>query len=366
MCSSDLDVPGGDTHPLPRNPPVSAQFPGFGSYGVMDPSINSPRVQQWNATFERQFGAAWQASISYIGSYADRLWGQVHLNPGNFLGTGPCTIAGVSYPSCSVAGNVDRRRTLFLENPTNGQWFGYIVKYSDVGTQRYRGMKLSFRRRAADGISLQGNYTLSHCEADTDVTGGFGQFNTGYQKPNDPSFDRGNCSQNRRQIGNLSVGAAMPRFSNAALRAVASDWRLSGIVNARTGAWLTVTTANDIAGTGITNQRVNQVSDNVYGEKSLNSYLNPAAFALPAAGTLGNHQINSIEGPGFWTVDLAVSRLVSLASTKQLELRVEIFNLFNNFNWGLPVTNFNAGTFGKITTAGGDPRIMQFGLKYGF
>ena len=93
---------------------------------------------------------------------------------------------------------------------------------------------------------------------------------------------------------------------------------------------------------------------------------NPAAFALPAAGTLGNHTINSIEGPGFWTVDLAISRLVSLASTKQLELRVEIFNLFNNFNWGLPVTNFNAGTFGKITTAGGDPRIMQFGLKYGF
>ena len=128
-----------------------------------------------------------------------------------------------------------RSRTLFLENPTNGQWFGYIVKYSDVGTQSYRGMKLSFRRRAADGISLQGNYTLSHCEADTDVTGGFGQFNTGYQKPNDPSYDRGNCSQNRRQIGNLSVGAAMPRFSNAALRAVASDWRLSGIVNAQIG-----------------------------------------------------------------------------------------------------------------------------------
>ena len=75
--------------------------------------------------------------------------------------------------------------------------------------------------------------------------------------------------------------------------------------------WLTVTTANDIAGTGIVNQRVNQVSDNVYGEKSINSYLNPSAFALPAAGTLGSHKINSIEGPGFWTVDVAVSRLVS-------------------------------------------------------
>jgi hypothetical protein len=290
----------------------------------------------------------------------------VHLNPGNFLGTGPCTIAGVAYPSCSVPGNVDRRRTLFLENSTNGQWFGNIVKYSDVGTQSYRGMKLSFRRRAGEGVSLQGNYTLAHCEADTDVTGGFGQFNVGYQKPNDPSYDRGNCSQSRRQIANLSVGAQSPNFSNRSLRLVASDWRVSGILNARTGAWLTVTTANDIAGTGIANQRVNQVSGDVYGQKTVDSYLNPAAFAFPAAGTLGDHRINSIEGPGFWSVDVAISRLISFATSRQLELRIEVFNLLNNFNWGLPVTNLNAGTFGKITTAGGDPRIMQFGVKYGF
>jgi hypothetical protein len=39
---------------------------------------------------------------------------------------------------------------------------------------------------------------------------------------------------------------------------------------------------------------------------------------------------------------------------------------FNNFNWGNPVTNFNSGAFGRITTMAGSPRIMQFGVKYGF
>jgi hypothetical protein len=291
------------------------------------------------------------------------------MNPGNFLGLGPCTIAGVSYPTCTVNGNLDRRRTLFLEDPVEGQWLGPIVRYADVGTQSYRGLKLSFRRRAASGLSLAGNYTISHCESDTEVSGGFSQFGGGYFKPDDPSFDRGNCSQNRRQIGNLTLGAQSPRFDNTALRVIASDWRVSGIFNARSGAFLNVTTTRDLAGTGITGtggQRVNQVLDDVYGAKTLTSYLNPQAFAFPAAGTLGNLRNYSVEGPGFWTVDMALSRLLTPVSTHTLELRVEVFNLLNNFNWGNPITNLDAGTFGRITAVGGDPRIMQFGVKYGF
>jgi hypothetical protein len=359
------NVPGGDTHPLPSDPPFDAQFPGFGAYGVMDPDINSTRVQQWNVTLERQIGSAWGASVSYLGSYADRLWGQVHMNPGVFMGLGPCTIAGVSYPSCTVNGNLDRRRELFLENPVLGQWLGPIVRYADVGTQTYRGLKLSFRRRAATGLSLSGNYTISHCETDTEVTGGFGQFGNGYLNPDDPSFDRGNCPQNRRQVATFTVGAETPRFDNTPLRVVASDWRVSGIVSARSGNWLSVTTGRDVAGTGIANQRVDQVVDDPYGDKSLNNYLTPSAFAYPAAGTLGTHRAFSIEGPGYWTVDLALTRLVNVG-THRLEVRVETFNLFNNFNWGNPTTNLDAGTFGRITTQTGDPRIMQFGLKYGF
>ena len=55
-----------------------------------------------------------------------------------------------------------------------------------------------------------------------------------------------------------------------------------------------------------------------------------------------------------------------MAATRTVELRLEVFNLFNTFNWGLPNANFVSGTFGRITTMTGDPRIMQFGIKYGF
>jgi hypothetical protein len=47
-------------------------------------------------------------------------------------------------------------------------------------------------------------------------------------------------------------------------------------------------------------------------------------------------------------------------------LRVEVFNLFNNFNWGDPTTSINSPIFGQITTQNGDSRIMQFAIKYAF
>jgi hypothetical protein len=360
------DYPGGQPHPIQQPPPPDALFPAFAQFLPIDPDINSTRVQSWNVTVERELGSGWMASASYLGSYIDRIWGGVQMNPGVFMGLGPCTIHGVRYSTCTTDNNLNERRVLYLEDPVEGQGMSYVTRIADVGEQAYRGLKLSFRHRAATGVSLSGNYTLSHCEADTYFSGGWFQFEEGYLRPDDPTFDRGNCVSNRSQVGNLSVSATTPEFTSAALRAVASDWRVAGILSARSGGWLTVTTTRDIAGTGIDGQRVNQVRDNAYGDKTLTNYLDRAAFAHPAAGTLGDHRNNSIEGPGFWTVDLAISRLVDFGGRPGLELRVEVFNLLNNFNWDDPQTNFDSGNFGRITSNAGSPRIMQFGVKYGF
>ena len=92
--------------------------------------------------------------------------------------------------------------------------------------------------------------------------------------------------------------------------------------------------------------------------------LNPAAFAQPALGTLGNMGRNNIEGPGNWQVDMALSRIFPIQDTR-VELRVEAFNLTNRLIRNNPNANISQNTFGQITTAG-DPRIMQFALKYVF
>ena len=166
----------------------------------------------------------------------------------------------MTYPVCTAANNLDQRRVLSLEDPQGSRLLGPVDRFDDLGTQDYAGLKLSVRRRAVDGVTLSGNYTISRCVGNTVVTG-FPQISAGYRKPDDPAFDRGNCVQSRRQVFTLTTGYQTPEFSGATMRALASGWRASGILSARSGAWLGVTTGRDVAGTGIQGNVINQVKD---------------------------------------------------------------------------------------------------------
>ena len=64
-------------------------------------------------------------------------------------------------------------------------------------------------------------------------------------------------------------------------------------------------------------------------------------------------------------VDMALSRNVTV-SQRKIELRFEVFNVFNRVNFGNPVVTLGATNAGAITTTNGDLRIMQLAVKYNF
>jgi hypothetical protein len=189
--------------------------------------------------------------------------------------------------------------------------------------------------------------------------------------PDNRHFDRGNCTTgvggatDRRHLFNLSAVAKTPQFSNRTLRILGSGWRFAPIFKILSGDFMSVTTTQDRALSSIKGQRVDQVLVDPYGDKSVASYLNPKAFALPALGTLGNVGVGAIAGPGSWQFDAALSRTFQVSETQKVEFRAEAFNLTNSFRMNDPITNFNSGVFGQVTSAK-DPRIMQFALKYFF
>ena len=359
--------PGGNPFPAPMG--RDARFMTSQVYGTMNYDTHNPNVSQWTLSIQRQLATDWLVSASYMGSQTAHLWTVKHLNPAVYLPGATCTLNGVVYNPCSSTANTEQRRRLSLENPQTGQFFGYVNQIDDGGTASYNGLLLSVQRRPTRGVTVSANYTWSHCISDAyqgTINGGSG--NGGYTNPDNRRFDRGNCTTSatdRRHVFNLTSVAETPRFSNTTLRAVASGWRLSPIVRIMSGASLAVTTSSDIALNGLGGQRVNQRLEDVYGDKTVRNFLNPAAFALPATGTLGNVGVGSIAGPGAWQFDAALSRTFPVGEGKRLEFRAEAFNVTNSLRMNDPDTVLNSATFGQVISAQ-DPRIMQFALKYFF
>jgi hypothetical protein len=174
----------------------------------------------------------------------------------------------------------------------------------------------------------------------------------------------------------MTLIAESPRFANHILRTVASGWRIAPIFRAFSGGFVNLTAGTDRALNGNGSQRPNQLLADPYCAVITPScYLNPAAFGIPALGTLGNMSAFNVLTPGQWTLDATLLRVFKIHEGQSLELRGEAFNLTNTYHPGQPSgvgtgmsgisTAVNAGNFGQITSAL-DPRIMQVAMKFMF
>ncbi len=362
-----------------------SKVPG-GNFIEVPHDLKGTRVHTWNAGVQRQLGETLGVSATYLGNSMLHIWGDVIGNPPTVPAggvTAPCTLRTATgtqtFANCSTA-PINLRREISQANPAVGQYVGYLDWVTDAGWQRYNGLLLSMQKRAGNGLSATANYTLSKCEGTAQSNTGGNPLNvgTGYTRPqsllNPPSnsddlfeLDKGPCSNSPTHIFNMTASAETPAFTNTAARLIVSGWRLSGIFRAQSGNPLRVTTGVDRSLDGVTTgtQRVNQVLDDVYGAKTVSQWFNPAAFAQPALGTHGNSGYNAYRGPSSKTIDLSLVRSFAVTSSQRIEARVEAFNAFNWFRIGDPVTSFSSPVFGQIQTAG-DPRIMQFAVKYVF
>jgi hypothetical protein len=378
--------PGGDPHPVQYGKNVSSdiEWQPFSIVTAMDYDSPNARVTHWNLSVQRQIGEQWLISANYIGNATRHLWGTQPINPGVFIpgnadANGRCSLNGQIVRSlslspgapCTTTANINLRR-VFMLDPTialeTARLYGAVNRIDTGGTANYNGLVLSVQRRAAGGFTISGNYTWSHCISDWwSPTANSGEGVTSWQTPV-RSLERGNCSSgsgDRRHVFNTSAVAETPEFSRPALKAIASGWRLAGIFKVLSGSYMSVTTSRNPMSTGVAGQRVDQVRESVYGAKTLQDYLSPAAFAYPTPGRVGNLGSGSILGPGTWQFDLALSRTFQVREAQRFEVRAEAFNVTNSMRSNNPVTSLDSSTFGQVRTAL-DPRIMQFALKYFF
>jgi hypothetical protein len=350
--------PGGNPFPSPVPPVKNQAFPTSGAYFDIPLNLRPTYAQEWDLSYQRQMGTDWLLSATYLGTKTTHMWVATEEDPGVYI---PGVCAG---KACSTTANLNQRRVLALENSAAGAYYSTLTQADSGANTEYNGLLVSARRRFSGNLTILANYTLSHCISEATFVGTLA--GPGYQNPYNRNADRASCAFDLRHIFNLSLVMKTPRtWSNRLARAVLSDWQIAPIVSARSGAHFTPVTGVDNSATGVGLDRPNVTGQPYLRNTTSLLWLNPAGFAANPVGTFGNAGVYSLSAPRYINMDVGLSRSFRVHESQRLEARFEVFNAANHVNFSAPVATVTNARFGQITSAG-DPRILQFAMKYHF
>jgi hypothetical protein len=149
-------------------------------------------------------------------------------------------------------------------------------------------------------------------------------------------------------------------------------WTLSGIVTIQSGFPIRLTSSSDRELMSSSNFETAGEPNQIAPLRRLNSqesgghYFDPSSFVEAPLGQLGNAPRTICCGPGTANLDLAVHKVIAVREGMNVELRSEVFNVFNHTQFFNPDGNITDGNrFGQVTRAR-DPRLIQLAVRFTF
>jgi hypothetical protein len=208
----------------------------------------------------------------------------------------------------------------------------------------YNALQVGLTHRASANLVYQFSYTWSHCIDDSYAYAGLGGNNvtSSITNPYDWNADKGSCGYDIRH--NITANAIyMLPFKGNRWK---EGWQVSGITSWRTGVPFSLGEGDQMdSGNFFDDERPNYIAGcNVYANQSPSNWINEACFAPSQYGTVGNLGRNILRGPGYAETDISVTKMTRIREKMTLQLRAEIFNIFNHPNFAPPsATIINAG-----------------------
>ena len=332
----------------------------------MPADYHSASVQSWHISIQRELGPNMVLDVAYVGNRADDM-----LLFANYNQAVPNNSAG----------------TLTLQERRPIRDWADITYAFNGGQSRYKALMIKYEWRLRGGVSVLSSTTFS--EAKDNGAGTLENQNGNAPSPQDfrnidADFGLSNYHQPYNNttsfVWALPVGRGEKWMSGAsrALDLLVGGWRVSGISSWYSGEPVTFTytpPANALV-SGITQDFRGQnifrpnLSGDPYPAKdqqTITNWFNRETVTVPTdlAKPFGNAPRNNVRGPVFWQVDFAMSKHFAVASSANLEFRLEAFNLFNRTNFRPPNGNRSSGAFGTITSTY-DARQLQLGFKLNF
>jgi outer membrane receptor protein involved in Fe transport len=315
---------------IQNNVPI---FNGFSDSDVfaVDRNLRTPYVQNYNLNVQRELFKNGVLEVGYVGSHGTKLFRYRDINqpPVPSLNTGRPFDNGPFAPS--------------------GGAFFYVNQLETTANSSYNALQTSFTLRNRHGWTLMVNYAWSHSIDNASD----GQDYVANATQPDNSFradlERGNSNFDSRHRFVWSFGYDIPNFAPAHPR-LGKGWQLNGVLTLRSGNpfHLNYNFTGDFNGTGEFFGRPDLVGDPFAGTNGSDKFLNLAAFKVPCTfdaggncipstfhfGTLGR---NSLPGPHYRNFDLSLFKTTPITEQVKVQLRAEVFNVFNHPNFSSPL-----------------------------
>jgi hypothetical protein len=377
---------------LPANPPFSVEGqrsydastgPGTATIGFADvaagsagtlyrifaPDLRPQLTKQWNVFVERKVTNALSGQIGYVGSRSSHMvvpfdFNQALPDPGPVSTWRP----------------LDQRRPLAALNPSVGTTSGT----NSIGVGKYDALQASLRQRPVEGLEFLASFTYGKALTDNIGYYGVGWGQTSHQGfyytiSSDPLRDYGPAPNDVRRLFSFSANYELPigkgkKIGNdwgTATDAALGGWSLNTIFQARSGLAVTV---YDSAGQSLTAPRSSDKPNrlckgdtNASGPDDI--WMDINCFAHAPAGVQGNSGTGILSGPGYWNVDLGLTKDFHFTEQRYATFKIEAFNVFNHPNFAISQEAGNMAdptTFGHILNTFSGPRIVELVLKFTF
>ena len=353
-----------------------------------------PNTQQWNLTLQREFGEHWVGEVGYVGTRGIHLREtrdaiqSVNATPQN-----PFTVTDVNGNNYSITDNTFSNAIARTPAPGLNGYSGYQIFANDAYSI-YHSLQTTLSRRWGQNY-LQAAYTFSK-NIDATSTGNTA-FNTAYNDQSNINASRGLSDFDRRHRLSVSYVYELPIFreGKGLMHTALGGWSVSGVTIIQSGNPFSILDSS--AGTAFLGQGSTPLlgaslapgasissglTSGSIQSRVTNGYLNlgaftPAPLLYPTqcqsdpnyCGTgFGDLGRNIYRGPHEQNWDASLIKYFKINERQEIRFTADFFNIWNHANFANPaVTDVEAGSsFGKILNSEGNPRLIQFSLRYAF